>query len=128
MARSRTTRLALAAASGVLALGGTLATAGPASASPGDSACAPSPQGSVCIWEDGGGYDASFSSNISGLVDFNLIIHGDTQHVGDGGAFTVSPGSNSTYYFATGTQSSAYVCLYSRDGQFSQVCTPILRG
>src|SRR5947207_3001916 len=119
MTGSRTTRLALAAASGVLALGGTLATAGPANASPGDSACAPSQQGSVCIWEDNGGYDASFSSNISGRVDFNLIINGDTQHVGDRGAFSVSPGSNNTYYFATGPQRSAYVCLYSRDGQFS---------
>ncbi|MGW3209126.1 hypothetical protein [Streptomyces sp. NPDC001135] len=127
MTLTSTRRTALAAASTTLALSGVLTAAGSASASPGQSVCSVrSGVGTLCIYERSSGYDAKFYSSMSGKVDFNLIIN-STQHVGDEDNFYVTPRDIPyTYYFATGRQSDAAVCLYSRDGQLTQLCTPVL--
>ncbi|MFB6617851.1 hypothetical protein ACIGFK_12135 [Streptomyces sp. NPDC085524] len=127
MTLARTRRLAVAAASAALALGGILTTAGSASASPGESTCSVrNGVGTVCIYEGSSGYNAKFYSSMSGKVDFNLLIHNGIQHVGDGGEFYVTSGGTYSYYFASGRQPDAAVCIYSRDGQFGQLCTPVL--
>ncbi|WP_432029587.1 hypothetical protein [Streptomyces sp. 1222.5] len=129
MAFTRFRRAALAAASGALALAGVVAGSGTADASPGQTACSMwrSGIGQICVTEDANGYNAQFASTMYGKVDFNLVIN-TSQHVGDKGAFNVVSGKPYTYYFATGRQHDAALCLYSRDGQFSQMCTSILFG
>lgn len=118
-------RLGAGAAALAFIAGASIAGASSASAAPGQQACVNGLGiGYMCVDERDNGYDAEWNSVISDKVDFTLWI--TKGPVGDAGAFNAQAFENYSYFFATGYQSVAHLCLYSRDNQFSPLCTPNL--
>lgn len=122
---SSSKRFALGVAVLAAVTGAGLLTAPSASAAVGQEQCAENDSvGAICVYETSSGYNAAFVSNTTDTVDFNLWIAGGA--VGDQGAFKAVPGGSYTYFFNTGDSSVAHLCLYSRTGSFSPLCTPNL--
>jgi hypothetical protein len=65
--------------------------------------------GSACIDALTNGFDAMYENTTSSwqYVDFNLVLP-DGRHIGDHGAFCAAPGSERTYFFATGPKPDGY--------------------
>lgn len=106
-------RITGVAATTAAMVGTMVAVGAPAQAA---SACTSTGNGSLCIYTDPAGYDASYhkTSGATAYVDFNLVCD-NGRTFGDNGAFYISAGQVKTYTFAVGSQGACRVKLIDKN-------------